>query len=127
MRLDRVASFYYTAPHFFAAGFFAAGFLAAGLRLAAAMADVSPVPSEGARALAVGSRGGASERRDGREHSRARTPPGTVPRASRPPHRARHGPVVRRRSEIAIGTTTRRRVAVDAPKKGSAVAKALSA
>ena len=74
MRLDRVASFYYTAPHFFAAGFFAAGFLAAGLRLAAAMADVSPVPSEGARALAVGSRGGASERRDGREHSRARTP-----------------------------------------------------
>ena len=38
------------APHFLAAGFLAAGFLAAGFRLAAAMADVSPVPSEGARA-----------------------------------------------------------------------------
>ena len=40
---------------FLAAAFLAAG-LAAGFRLAAAMADVSPVPSEGARALAVDSR-----------------------------------------------------------------------
>ena len=112
---------------FLAAAFLAAGFFAAGLRLAAAMADVSPVPSEGARALAVDSRVGASERRYGQEHLRARTPPGTVPRASRPLHRARHGPVVRRRSATAIGPTTRRRVAVDAPRKGSVVAKALSA
>ena len=78
------------APHFLAAGFLAAGFLAAGFRLAAAMADVSPVPSEGARALAVDSRAAAP-------HA-----PGPVPRASLPPHRARHGPLVRRRSAAAM-------------------------
>ena len=55
--------------------------------------------------------------------SRAAAPhaPGPVPRASLPPHRARHGPLVRRRGATAIGPTTRRRVAVDAPRKGSAV------
>ena len=68
------------APHFLAAGFLAAGFLAAGFRLAAAMADVSPVPSEGAGALAVDSRAAAP-------HA-----PGPVPRASLPPHRACRGP-----------------------------------
>ena len=62
------------APHFLTAGFLAAGFLAAGFRLAAAMADVSPVPSEGARALAFAGRG-ASERRDRLEHLRARPRP----------------------------------------------------
>jgi len=46
---------------FLAAAFLAAGFLAAGLRLAAAMADVSPVPSEGERALAVDSRTAAPQ------------------------------------------------------------------
>ena len=111
VRLGLVA--FDAAPHFFAAGFLtagflalAAGFLAAGFRLAAAMADVSPVPSEGA--LAVDSRAAAP-------HA-----PGPVPRASLPPHRARHGPLVRRRGATAIGPTTRRRVAVDAPRKGSA-------
>ena len=100
------------APHFLAAGFLAAGFLAAGFRLAAAMADVSPVPSEGARALAVDSRAAAP-------HA-----PGPVPRASLPPHRARHGPLVRRRSAAAIGPTTQRRVAVDAPQKAAPPARA---
>ena len=62
------------APHFFAAGFLAAGFLAAGFRLAAAMADVSPVPSEGARALAVDSRAAApqNDATAGRTRARAR-------------------------------------------------------
>ena len=60
---------------FFAAAFLAAGFLAAGLRLAAAMADVSPVPSEGARALAVDSRAAAPQNdATAGEHLRARTP-----------------------------------------------------
>jgi hypothetical protein len=59
---------------FFAAGFLAAGFLAAGFRLAAAMADVSPVPSEGARALAVDSRAAApqNDATAGRTCARAR-------------------------------------------------------
>ena len=62
------------APHFLAAGFLAAGFLAAGFRLAAAMADVSPVPSEGARALAVDSRPAApqNDATAGRTCARAR-------------------------------------------------------
>ena len=76
------------------------------------MADVSPVPSEGARALAVDSRAAAP-------HA-----PGPVPRASLPPHRARHGPLVRRRSAAAIGPTTQRRVAVDAPQKAAPPARA---
>ena len=50
--------------------------------------------------------------------------PGTVPRASLPPHRARHGPLVRRRSAAAIGPTTRRRGAVDAPQKAAPPARA---
>ena len=50
--------------------------------------------------------------------------PGTVPRASLPPHRARHGPLVRRRSAAAIGPTTQRRVAVDAPQKAAPPARA---
>ena len=62
------------APHFLAAGFLAAGFLAAGFRLAAAMADVSSVPSEGARALAVDSRPAApqNDATAGRTCARAR-------------------------------------------------------
>ena len=110
---------------FLAAAFLAAGFFAAGFRLAAAMADVSPVPSEGARPSIRGPRRLRTTRRPGalaRAHA-----PGTVPRASLPPHRARHGPVVRRLSATAISPTTRRRVAVDAPRKGSVVAKAVSA
>ena len=106
---------------FLAAAFLAAGFLAAGLRLAAAMADVSPVPSEGARALAVDSRVGASERRDGQEHLLAGTPRKQCrAQASRRTGLAT-GPLVRRLSAAAIGATTRRRVAVDAPRKGNAV------
>ena len=50
--------------------------------------------------------------------------PGTVPRASLPPHRARHGPLVRRRSAAAIGARTRRRVAVDAPRQAAPPARA---
>ena len=58
--------------------------------------------------------------------SRAAAPhaPGPVPRASLPPHRARHGPLVRRRSAAAIGPTTQRRVAVDAPQKAAPPARA---
>ena len=58
--------------------------------------------------------------------SRAAAPhaPGPVPRASLPPHRARHGPLVRRRGATAIGPTTRRRVAVDAPRKAAPPARA---
>ena len=81
MRLGRVA--FDAAPHFFAAGFLtagflalAAGFLAAGFRLAAAMADVSPVPSEGARALAVDSRVAAPQNDAPAGSPRARARPG---------------------------------------------------
>ena len=58
--------------------------------------------------------------------SRAAAPhaPGPVPRASLPPHRARHGPLVRRRGATAIGPTTRRRGAVDAPQKAAPPARA---
>ena len=65
----------FAAVFFFAGDLaFAAGFLAAGLRLAAAMADVSPVPSEGARALAVDSRVAApqNDATAGRTRARAR-------------------------------------------------------
>ena len=65
-----------------------------------------------ARALAVDSRAAAP-------HA-----PGPVPRASLPPHRARHGPLVRRRGATAIGPTTRRRAAVDAPNKAAPPARA---
>ena len=70
---------------FFAAGFRTAGFLAAaflaaglaaGFRLAAAMADVSPVPSEGARALAVDSRAAAPQNDATAESTCARARPG---------------------------------------------------
>ena len=67
---------------------------------------------EGAGALAVDSRAAAP-------HA-----PGPVPRASLPPHRARHGPLVRRRGATAIGPTTQRRVAVDAPQKAAPPARA---
>ena len=58
--------------------------------------------------------------------SRAAAPhaPGPVPRASLPPHRARHGPLVRRRGATAIGPTTRRALRVDAPQKAAPPARA---
>ena len=69
---------------FFAAGFLtagflalAAGFLAAGFRLAAAMADVSPVPSEGAGALAVDSRPLRRAHAPGTCRAHASTAPGS--------------------------------------------------
>ena len=79
---------------FFAAAFLAAGFLAAGFRLAAAMVDVSPVPSEGARALAVDSRAAApqndamtgSTRTCARPGNRAARKPSVAP-GSRRAHR----------------------------------------
>ena len=75
----------FTAVFFFAGDLaFAAGFLAAGLRLAAAMADVSPVPSEGARALAVDSRVAAPQNDATAGSTRARARPGNSA-ARKPP------------------------------------------
>ena len=107
---------------FLAAAFLAAGFFAAGLRLAAAMAYVSPVPSEGARALAVDSRVAAPQNDATAWSTCARARPREPCRAQasrRTGLATAHW--VRRRSATAIGATTRRRVAVDAPRKGNAV------
>ena len=117
MRLGRVA--FDAAPHFLAAGFLAAGF-----RLAAAMADVSPVPSEGARALAVDSRAAAPQNDATAESTCARARPGN--NAARKPPAAPGSP-------RPTGAQTQRnsnwpddpaRFAVDAPQKAAPPARA---